>query len=258
MHALEWLSEKQNMDRSKKYDEDIINYETRKDSVYIMVFNVHKGMLENKREYEFENAVDFLEQFLMQYYEENNIPKEIILPEDISESLKGFLEEKRGTKITITVPKIGEKKQLLELVKKNIEISFYKDEKALEELRKDLNLNEMPERIECFDISHLGGTNTVASMVSFWNGKADKQNYRRFKIRTVTGIDDFESIAEVVRRRYAKLKADNLPMPDLIIIDGGKGQLSHALEALKKLELKIPIISLAKQFEEVFEVCNNI
>lgn len=113
-------------------------------------------------------------------------------------------------------------------------------------------LDKPPEIIECFDISHLSGTSTVASMVQFRNGKPDKKNYRRFKIKTVSGIDDFKSISEVVFRRYSKLIEENLELPDLIVIDGGKGQLSSAFSELRKLKLKIPIISIAKREEEIY------
>jgi len=110
----------------------------------------------------------------------------------------------------------------------------------------------MPYVIECFDISHLSGTSTVASMVQFRNGKPDKNNYRRFKIRTVNGIDDFLAIAEVVTRRYKRIMEENKEFPNLILIDGGLGQLSAALGSLRKLNAKIPTIAIAKRFEEVY------
>ena len=106
--------------------------------------------------------------------------------------------------------------------------------------------------IECFDISHLSGTSTVASMVQFRNGVADKSNYRKYKIRTVHQIDDFASMKEVVSRRYSKLQRENLDMPNLIVVDGGKGQLSSTIEVMEELGLKVPVISLAKREEEVF------
>jgi len=115
-----------------------------------------------------------------------------------------------------------------------------------------LNLNESPAVIECFDISHISGTSTVGSMVQFRNGKPDKNNYRRFKIRSVEGIDDTAAIAEVIRRRYHRLKKEDSDFPNLIIIDGGRGQLNYAIAELEKLNVKIPIISIAKQFEEIY------
>ena len=129
----------------------------------------------------------------------------------------------------IVVPKKAAKKQLLDLVLKNIEITFFGDISKVEELQRKLSLQEPPQVIECFDISHLSGTSMVGSMVQFRNGKPDKTNYRRFRIRTVEGIDDVAAIAEVVRRRYTRLQQEHTPLPHLIIIDGGTGQLNGAV-----------------------------
>jgi len=250
--AIEHLHERQKMQREKRYDEDVINYEIKDDEVYLMLFNIYKGTLSNKNEFVFDYKGDFLEEFIIQYYSENAIPKEIIVPTVVSESIKQYLENKKGSKVIIKKPEKGEKKQLLDLVSKNIEITFFADVGKVEILKSKLNLQESPAIIECFDISHLSGTSMAGSMVQFRNGKADKNNYRRFKIRTVEGIDDFATIAEVVKRRYTRLKDEDLEFPNLIIIDGGLGQLNFALQELKKLDLKIPIISIAKQFEEIY------
>lgn len=129
------------------------------------------------------------------------------------------------------------------------DVNYYKE---AEQLQRALGLTKVPERIEAFDISNTMGTQTVASMVSFFNGKPDKANYRRFKIKTVDGIDDFKSMGEVVRRRYSRLMKEKKMFPDLILIDGGKGQLSAADFELKKLGANIPLMSLAKREEEVF------
>lgn len=172
--------------------------------------------------------------------------------DNISRSLIDFLSQRHGKTVKITIPKRGDKKDLLALAEKNIELAFFSATSKVEELGKRLMLPEMPRVIECFDISHLSGTHTVASMVQFRDGKADKSNYRRFKIKTVEGIDDFASIAEVVSRRYSKLLEEGKPFPDLIVIDGGKGQLSSAAAVLKELGVKTPVISLAKREEEVF------
>lgn len=129
------------------------------------------------------------------------------------------------------------------------DINYYKE---AEQLQRALNLPKLPERLECFDISNIMGNQPVGSMVSFLNGKPDKSNYRKFKIREVTGIDDFKMIAEIVRRRYSRLKKEGAAYPDLIVIDGGKGQLSAACEQLALLNVDIPIISLAKREEEIF------
>lgn len=252
IESLEYLKEKQNMQRLKEYNEDIINYLIKDDKVYLLLFKIYKGTLENKEEYEFDYEEGFLEQFLTRYYSENNIPKDIIIPEEISESIKTYLEKKADKRINLIVPIRGEKKELLDLVLKNIEIIFFENVNKLIELKEKLNLENIPEVIECFDISHLSGTSQVGSMVQFRKGKPDKSNYRRFKIKTVDQIDDFASIKEIVFRRYYRIKKENLSPPDLIIIDGGKGQLSSAIKALDGLNLKIPIISIAKEFEEIF------
>jgi len=188
----------------------------------------------------------------VQYYSEREPPEELILEEPLDQSLVDFLTHVKGKKVRITVPKQGEKKELLELAKKNVEIGFFGDRKKLAALQEALRLPKSPQVIECFDISHLAGTFSVGSMVQFRGGRPDKSNYRRFKIKSVQGVDDFASIAEIVGRRYSRLKEEELQLPDLIVIDGGKGQLSSALAELQKLRLKIPIISLAKGEEEIY------
>ncbi|HBO97962.1 MAG TPA: excinuclease ABC subunit C [Candidatus Omnitrophica bacterium] len=136
------------------------------------------------------------------------------------------------------------------------DINYFKE---AEQLQRALNLPRLPERVETFDISNImagrlpaGGNQAVGSMVSFFNGKPDKANYRRFRIREVEGIDDFQMLAEIIRRRYRRLKREGRIFPDLIIVDGGKGQLSAAVEALVSLEVRIPVIAIAKREEEVF------
>jgi excinuclease ABC subunit C len=252
INALDYLSEQQNVQRQKKYNEDIINFILNKNKVYVNLFNIYKGTLINKQEFVLDWTENFLEEFITRFYSDNPIPKELIVSKKLPVIIKQFLETKRKTKVAITIPKIGEKKILLELVKKNIEISFFGNIQKVQELQKKLKLHEPPMVIECFDISHLSGTSTVGSMVQFRNGKPDKSNYRKFKIRTVDIIDDFASMAEVIRRRYSRLKFENQEMPDLIVIDGGKGQLSIVINELKKLYVNIPTISIAKKFEEIF------
>jgi excinuclease ABC subunit C len=252
IESINWLSEKQTMDRQKKYNEDIINYVVQDENVYLILFNVYKGTLENKQQFEFDLTNEFLEEFMVQYYSENDVPKEIILPREIDESLILYLGLQKKSKVKVTIPQKGEKKQLLELVKKNIELTYFGDMEKLNDLQKKLRLQELPSVIECFDISHISGTSTAASMVQFRNGIPDKSNYRRFKIRTVTGVDDFAAMSEVVKRRYTRLINEKAEFPNLIIIDGGAGQLNSALTELRELGLKIPIISIAKRFEEIY------
>ncbi|VUT26041.1 MAG: excinuclease ABC subunit C [Candidatus Methanolliviera sp. GoM_oil] len=250
--AVEHLAERQKMKRQKRYNEDIINYVLSDRKVYLMIFNVYKGTLEGKQEFIFDEDDDFLEEFLVQYYSEHEPPSELILPKGVNDALIDFLSRRKERKVRITFPKRGDKKKLLDLVGKNVEIGFFGDRLKLKELEKALRLPEPPEIIECFDISHLSGTSMVGSMVQFRNGKPDKRNYRKFKIRTVDWIDDFAAIAEVVRRRYSRLLREGGEFPDLIIIDGGKGQLSSALEELEKLGIKIPLVAIAKREEEIY------
>jgi len=250
--ALDHLKERQNMQREKKYNEDIINYTVDKESIYVMIFNIYKGTLANKKEFMFYASKDAFEEFIIQYYTENLIPKEIIIPHPVSQSVQIYLSKISNRKIKCHVPKIGEKKQLLDLVEKNIEIAFFANTKKLSALQQKLRLHESPMVIECFDISHLSGTSMVGSMVQFRNGKSDKNNYRRFRIRTVQGIDDVSAIGEVIHRRYKRLLKEKQLFPNLIIIDGGKGQLNRAIHELEQLGIVIPIISIAKKFEEIY------
>ena len=250
--SIEHLSQRQKMQREKKYNEDIINYAIKDGKVYLMLFNIYKGTLHNKNEYEFDYNDDFFEEFIIQYYSDSPIPKEVILPDKLSDSIENFLTFMKGSTVRVIKPKKGEKKQFLNLVLKNIEITFFADVKKVDLLKNKFNLQVSPKVIECFDISHLSGTSMTGSMVQFRNGKPDKSNYRRFRIRSVNGIDDTAAIGEVVRRRYKRLKEEDSEFPDLIIIDGGKGQLNFAISELEKLNLKIPIISIAKQLEEIY------
>ncbi len=182
-----------------------------------------------------------------------------------NEILVNKLIEPWTDQIKIHLPKIGDKKKLIDLSIKNS--LFYKkerlsharpkestEERILNQLKRDLRLNELPRHIECFDNSNIQGTNPVASMVCFKNAKPSKKDYRHFNIKTVVGPDDFGSMKEIVFRRYKRLKEEEAPLPHLIVIDGGKGQLNAAIESLIALELygKIPIIGIAKKLEELY------
>ncbi|HPT19889.1 MAG TPA: excinuclease ABC subunit UvrC [Methanothrix sp.] len=278
--ALKRLQERQQVERSRQYDQDVISFAVEGSTVYLMIFRVYRGTLEGKEEYIFASGEGVIEEFIVQYYSEKEPPEELILDSPLEGSmdsrtngredsangtaenavneassqaaLQGYLTRIKGKKVRITIPRQGPKKQLLELARKNVETGFFGDRKKIDALAEALRLPRRPEVIECFDISHLAGTFSVGSMVLFRGGRPDKSQYRRFKIKGVQGIDDFASIAETVRRRYTRLKAESREMPDLIVIDGGKGQLSSALGELQKLRLKIPIISLAKAEEEIY------
>jgi excinuclease ABC subunit C len=252
IHALERLSERQDVVRRREGDEDVISYALRDSTVYLMLFNIYQGTLGNKSEYQFEFHPDFLEEFLVQYYSDNPVPSEVILPEGVDASLAEFFSLKKGKKVTVTVPKLGAKKRLLDLVKKNIETLYFRDDARILELQEALGLNTPPSVIECFDISHISGSMVVGSMVQFRNGRPDKKNYRRFRIREVEGIDDPAAIAEVVRRRYRRLKDEDGSLPDVIIVDGGKTQMNSALKELRRIGLAIPVVAIAKKQEEIY------
>ncbi|MDD5500053.1 MAG: excinuclease ABC subunit C, partial [Candidatus Nanoarchaeia archaeon] len=182
----------------------------------------------------------------------NSLPEELVLRQKIDSALVEHLKGKSSA-IKIIVPKKGDKLKMLDLIKKNIEQKFLKNALALNELKTALFLEKNPLIIEGFDISHLAGTDTTASMVQFKNGEPNKSEYRRFKIKTLSNeVDDFKAMKEVVLRRYERILLENKSLPDLILVDGGLGQVSSASKALKKLSIEIPIIGLAKKFEEIW------
>ena len=256
--AIEHLSERQYVLRNTKEDEHIIHYALHADQVYLMLFSVERGCLAHKEEFVFEKGEGFLDEFLIQYYTENIPPQELILPEETDDSMEGYLSNKRGSKVTITVPKRGDKRRLLSLVSKNIGAIFFKHITRVDALGEALHLSAPPSIIECFDVSHLGGTGTVGAMVRFMDGKPDKRNYRRYKLESYEGSDDFLGISELVRRRYTRLLEEESILPDLIVIDGGRGQLNAAHQELIALGLDIPLISLAKREEEIYSISSQV
>ncbi|HVN65102.1 MAG TPA: excinuclease ABC subunit UvrC [Methanomicrobiales archaeon] len=252
IEAVEHLATRQKVERRRDHDEDIINYLETGEKVYLMLFSVERGTLSEKEEFIFAASPEFMEEFLVQYYSDHAPPKELILPNAVSLPVVKFLALRRGNKVIVSVPVKGEKMQLLDLVRRNLEQTFFGEQLRLEALRGALHLPAAPSTIECFDISHLSGTSTVGSMVRFVDGRPEKKGYRRFRIRTVGGVDDTAAITEVVRRRYSRLVREGQKLPDLVIIDGGKGQLAAAGAALAGVKVKIPLISIAKREEEVF------
>jgi len=250
--AIAHLAERQHVERSRKYDEDVIAYQLTEGTIYLIVFSIERGALANKQEFTFAGGEGFLEEFLVQYYSEREPPAELILGTETDPAIAEFLSVKKGKRVEVTVPRRGEKRQLLDLAQKNLEIAFFRNTRKGTELGAALRLDTPPSVIECFDISHLSGTSMVGSMVQFREGKPDKSNFRRFRIKTIEGIDDFAAIAEVVKRRYRRLVDEHAILPDLVVIDGGKGQLTSAREALASLGIDLPVIAIAKREEEVY------
>jgi excinuclease ABC subunit C len=223
----------------------------------------------DRREYFWEEVFDFepaefFSSLLKQLYlDQQYIPSRIHVPVDFEdrEALEELLSEKRGRRVEIHTPQRGQKKALLSLVETNSRHAFHQRFRVLEpsskaiqaSLQDVLGLPEPPKRIECFDISHIQGTDKVASMVVWENGRMKKSDYRKFIIRTVVGNDDFASMREVVTRRYSRLQRENKPFPSLILIDGGLGQLHAAVEALEAIGvINQPVASIAKREEIIY------
>ncbi|HQJ46016.1 MAG TPA: excinuclease ABC subunit UvrC [Ignavibacteriaceae bacterium] len=272
INQLESLSAKQKVVSEDYEDRDVfaIAYEG-KDSA-CAVFNIRDGKLIGKKQLKLSiedgEEIEEIYSFAIKYYygELAEIPKEIVLevkPND-EELLIEWLKSKTDKKVKIIVPQRGDLKSLIKMCKENAilqlkEIQLQKMKNlgnvsySVSALQRDLRLKTLPRKIECFDISNLQGTDSVASMVVFEDGKPKKSQYRKFIIKTVAGPDDFSSMREVIERRYSRLLEENQPLPDLIMVDGGKGQLSSAVEVMDNLGFKdYNIIGLAKRLEEVF------
>jgi excinuclease ABC subunit C len=172
---------------------------------------------------------------------------------DNARLLERMFSKNAAFSVRIIVPSGGKRKEMLDLIMKNIDLIEAKGaDPGLVELKEALSLQHTPKVIECFDISNHGTSFAVGAMSRFVNGRPDKSGYRRFRIKTVVGQDDFAMINEIIKRRYLRLDNENTHMPDLILIDGGKGQLHSALSALQSLSIRIPCVSLAKENEEIF------
>tara|TARA_A100001011_G_scaffold399762_1_gene510061 strand:+ start:545 stop:2338 length:1794 start_codon:yes stop_codon:yes gene_type:complete len=250
---------------------DIVHAVSKEKNSLGVVIRVRNGFLiglESFNIYKNEDSFDkLINGFLIQYYNRtHDIPDEVLIGANLKHKniLSEWLSSKNLRKVKLVYPKIGNKKKMLELCIKNASM-ILKDRiiknnerkdytpKTLKELQKVLLMDRIPKRIEAFDNSNIQGKSAVSGMVCYINGKPLKKDYRRFNIKSVKGIDDFKSIKEVVYRRYLKQLRQNLKLPDLILIDGGKGQVSSAKEALDKLKLNhIPVVGLAKKFEEVY------
>lgn len=269
-------------------DRDIVALAADGDDACGVVFKIRDGKIIGRQHFylagvEGSSEAEVTERLISRYYlETDDIPREIFLhvtPESLP-SLETWLTERRQERVRITIPKIGEKAKLMTMCRNNAQfllemLKLQKEKRKdavpapLASLQKDLRLPKPPRRIECFDISNFQGTDAVASMVVFTDGRPRKSEYRKFKIKTVQGPNDFASMQEVIERRYRRALEESGVLPDLIVVDGGKGQLSSAVEVLERLGLRqplgappgpgteaparhLPVIGLAKRLEEVF------
>ena len=277
--AIEAIVEKQKIFKTMEGDEDFINiYQDEKDSC-IQIFFSREGKITGREHFIFENTADdkigeVLEDFITSFYGGTaKIPRTIYVPDiEDSELIEDFLTIKRGAKAWIKIPQKGQKKDMLEMVRNNAKITleqfkdkFLKEKEvnriSLEELQYLLDLDESPFRIEAYDISNIQGEDSVGTMVVFEEGKSKNSDYRRFKIKSVKGANDYDSMREILERRFShgleeikKIQERNLnfssgkfsSFPDLIMMDGGKGQVNVALEVLEKLNISIPVCGLVK------------
>ena len=269
LRTIEELGEKQKMAAAEGSDTDILAYYAEPPLVAVNLFHLRHGHIVDRREFFWEDQMqfdppDFFAALLKQLYlNEPYIPAFIHVPVEFEECdvLEEALSERRGRKVEIHTPLRGQKKAMLALVESNAQHSFEQRFRVLKPtslaiqaaLQDALGLENAPNRIECFDISHIQGTDTVASMVVWEGGRMKKSDYRKFVIRTVDGNDDFASMHEVIARRYGKLQAEGAKRPGLVLVDGGLGQLHAAVEALEALGITDqPLASIAKREEWIY------
>ena len=260
IRAIEKTQERQQAVSHLGFDQDVFGFYREGGFVEAQVLFVRHGKLTGNQAYSFEDfelpEEEILEALLTQFYQgERYLPEEILVPCELEdrEVRAEYLSERKGARIEILRPQRGERVRLIEMAQENARQSFRERrdvdrqrEKMSEELQRKLHLRNAPKRIECFDISNIQGSLSVGSMVTFDEGEPDRSRYRRFRIRTVIGADDFRSMHEVLTRRLSRAKAEQ-SYPDLIVVDGGKGQLGVAVEVLRELGIdEIDVVGLAK------------
>src|SRR5580658_10473579 len=267
--TVEEMEEKQKIAAAEGENIDILAYYAEPPLVAANLFHLRNGRIVDRREYFWEDLFDFqasefFSSLLKQIYlDQPYIPSRIHVPVDFEDrdALEDLLTEKRGHKVEIQTPQRGQKKALLDLVETNAKHAFHQRFRVmkpsaramLESLQDVLGLPELPKRIECFDISHIQGTDKVASMVVWQDGRMKKSDYRKFIIRTVVGNDDFASMREVITRRYSRLTDEKKEFPSLILVDGGLGQLHAAAGALEAIGvINQPLASIAKREEIIY------
>jgi excinuclease ABC subunit C len=280
LFAVRHLAERQAADRRDVGTVDVIGIVAERDRAAVQVFPLRDGKLIDRYSFHLENAEDrdlatLLEAFCLEYYASApSVPPQIVVPQGVGDLsvLAEFLSERRGSKVEVRAASRGEKRRLAELATQNAQVALESDAvqseqrrlrrvEALEELREALNLESLPIRIECFDISNIQAASPVGSMVVFEDAQPKKSDYRKFGVRGLNGQDDFAAMAEVVSRRFARRRdlrpeehdASFAATPNLVVVDGGKGQLSAALAAMQEFDLpRVAVIALAKREEEVF------
>jgi excinuclease ABC subunit C len=267
--TVEEMDERQKMAAASGDDADIFGFYAEPPLVAVYLFHLRNGLVVDRRDFFWEdqhefNAPEFFSSLLLQIYlDQQYVPAVIHVPIDFEdqETMEELLSEKKNRKVEIVTPKRGQKKAMLNLAQTNAKHSFDGRFRVLKPtpvaiqtaVQEALGLSEAPKRIECFDISHIQGTDKVASMVVWEEGRMKKADYRKFIIRTVEGNDDFASMHEVVTRRYSRLLEEEKPLPGLILIDGGLGQLHAAADALEQIGIiNQPLASIAKREEIVY------
>jgi excinuclease ABC subunit C len=269
IQALNTVRERQRIISTEETDQDIIGLVRQGSEACVQLFFVRKGRLLGRESFFFdrvgaESDGEILSAFVRQFYARTVVPaSELLVSTEIAESdlVLEWLRQRRDGRVEIVAPQRGRRRELLAMVEENAALALQshllsktdRHQAVREELQRALGLAEAPDRIECFDISTIQGSDTVASMVVWQGGDMKKDEYKRFKIRTVIGTDDFASMQEVLTRRYAKALEAEGPLPDLILLDGGRGQLNVGVKVLEDLGLDyLPIASLAKRAEEVY------
>jgi len=256
LQRLENLKTKQKMENVKHSDEEYFGIRKFENSAIVMTFRKIHGVIRDSDKFTFDLVGDnTFSNFLYQYYTTHSIPKKILVNEEPEnkEFLESMLSKNARFNVRIISPKKGNAKNIIELIMKNISLILSNNaDPALIELQEILRLKEIPKIIECFDVSNHGTDYAVGAMSKFIDGRPQRAGYRKFRIKRVKGRNDYAMISEIVYRRYSRLVGDNTQMPNLILIDGGKGHLRSAMKSLQILKVKTPCISLAKENEEVF------
>jgi excinuclease ABC subunit C len=274
VEAVQKISEQQKVLSTKMEDQDVIALAGDDGSACVQMFFIREGKLVGQEQFllegtENESVEQQIQDFVAQYYQDAPyVPREVLLPVGVEEMgiLESYLRQKKGSKVTLHAPERGDKRRLVEMAGANaalalkeqltkLKVRLTRAEEAMSALQEGLNLPAPPKRIECYDISNTQGNQSVGAMVVFEDGEPKKADYRKFKIKTVLGPNDFASLQEMLDRRLAAATQGRPgfdKLPDLFLIDGGKGQLSAAKEILDKHQVWIPIAGLAKREEEIF------